>query len=182
MGHATRQLLRPSVFGAVLLILAGVLCLLFFPTSTLSTHLVEWIKQPPPYHFAEDPGEGFEVFYPFQGKNGTLHYASNLSDVPPEQRGTAGKLVLAQDRPTSEITSLPQVTLYSAEWCGYCKRTTKLLDELGVAFVHKDIERSEALADELMALSGDMKIPFLLIDGKAVRGYDRDRILLLLGK
>jgi mycoredoxin len=182
MGQATRQLLLRSVFGSALLILAGTLCLLFFPTSALSTRMVEWIKQPPPHHFAEDPGEGFVVFYPIQRKDGTVHYASNLSDVPPEQRDTAGKLVLAQNRPTSELGTLPPVTLYSAEWCGYCKRTTKLLDELGVAFVHKDIERSEAIADELLALSGDRKIPFLLIDGKAVRGYDRDRILDLLGK
>lgn len=182
MGQATRQLLLGSVAGCALLIFSGILCLLFFPTSRLSTHIVDWIKQPPPYHFAEDPGEGFSAFYPFQTRNGTLRYASNLSDVPLEQRATAGRLVLAQDFETSELAKLPQVTLYSAEWCGYCKRTTKLLDELGVAFVHKDIDRSKAIADELLALSGDTKIPFLLIDGNSVMGYNRDRIRTLLGK
>ncbi len=180
MGEATEDLIKRTALALALLMFAVFLCLILFPTSPLSTLVVQWIKQPPPYHFSDDPGEGFTAFYPVHGKDKALHYVTQLANVPSAQRDTVGRLILAQDQNPAEFTMPPQVILYSASWCGYCRRTTRLLDELGVPFIHKDIERSDAISNELLAIAGNMSIPFLIINGTEVTGYDPDQIAVLL--
>ncbi|MBW2712255.1 MAG: glutaredoxin family protein [Deltaproteobacteria bacterium] len=180
MGEATEDLIKRTALALALLMLAGILCLALFPTSPLSTFLVQKIKQPPPYHFADDPGEGFTAFYPVRGRDKALRYVTQLAEVPAKQRDTVGKLVLAREQDPAELELPPQVVLYSASWCGFCRRTTVLLDELGVPFLHKDIERSDAMSDELLAIAGNMSIPFLIINGTEVTGYDPDQISALI--
>jgi glutaredoxin len=182
MGRPAQKLVQNSAVGLCILLALGSACLIFFPSSPLSTKLVEAMKQAPPYHFAEDPGEGFVVYYPIHTRDKQTLYVVELSKVPPGQRDTVGRLVLAEGHDPTELANEPRVTLYSTSWCGYCKRTTRLLDELGVPFIHKDIERTQALSDELQAASGGLQIPFLLIDGQPIRGYDKERIAALLKK
>lgn len=182
MDRSTRQLIHRCAIGLCGLLAGVSLCLIFFPTSPISTKIVTAMKQAPPYHFAEDPGDGFVAYYPVQARDQRTSYVLDFSEVPPEQRDTVGRIVLAEGDALSRLANEPQVTLYSTSWCGYCKRTTRLLDELGVPFIHKDIERTQALSDELLTASGGLQIPFLLIDGQAIRGYDKDRIVALLKK
>ena len=47
--------------------------------------------------------------------------------------------------------------MYSADWCGDCRRSKRLLDELNVAYTLIDIEADSAAADKVIEINGGMK-------------------------
>ncbi len=82
----------------------------------------------------------------------------------------------AEDRPAAEI-ELPQVIMYSTSWCGYCRKARRLLAELGVDYVEKDIEKSSEARREHQAKAGaGTGVPVFDFDGKIVRGFDAEAI------
>ena len=55
------------------------------------------------------------------------------------------------------------VTMYGADWCGDCRRSKRQLEQLGVAFVYRDVEASEAESDEAIRISGRQSIPVIVL-------------------
>jgi mycoredoxin len=51
------------------------------------------------------------------------------------------------------------ITMYGAEWCGDCRRSKRLLDEMGVDYKYVDLELDVAAADVARAISGRTNIP-----------------------
>lgn len=75
----------------------------------------------------------------------------------------------------------PRVTLYSASWCGWCRKTRTLLAELGVQYVERDVDKDPRARSELLRLTGgSFGVPVLNIGGTVVRGYSPDRIKTLV--
>lgn len=68
------------------------------------------------------------------------------------------------------------VTLYSAQWCAFCKTEKQYLEHLGVPFVVRDIEQDDGAMEEIVAKSGAQSIPVTDIDGTVIRGFDRVKI------
>ena len=54
---------------------------------------------------------------------------------------------------------MAEVSFYTAEWCGDCRRSKSLLEALGVEYDLKDVEADKATADEAQAISGRTNIP-----------------------
>ncbi len=79
---------------------------------------------------------------------------------------------------TSTDASTPNVTIYSAPWCAFCKTEKQYLEHLGVAFTVRDIEEDEGALDELLAKVGGASsgVPVTDIDGEIIRGFDRAKI------
>ena len=70
-----------------------------------------------------------------------------------------------------------KITLYETSWCGYCRKTRRLLNELGAEFVAKDIEKNQEAAREYRAKSGGRGgVPLIDFDGRVVRGYNERAI------
>lgn len=81
----------------------------------------------------------------------------------------------ARPRPLAEVATASrahEVTLYTAPWCGWCRKTLAFLDERGVDYVNKDIEADPRYADELREKTGRIAIPYVEIDGHPIRGFD----------
>ncbi|WP_349898393.1 glutaredoxin family protein [Parafrigoribacterium soli] len=55
-----------------------------------------------------------------------------------------------------------RITMYGAEWCGDCRRSKKLLDELGVDYDYVDLEADVAAADVARGISGRTNIPVIV--------------------
>lgn len=68
------------------------------------------------------------------------------------------------------------VTLYSAQWCAFCKTEKQYLEHLGVPFVVRDIEQDDGAITEVVEKSGAQSIPVTDIDGVIIRGFDRAKI------
>lgn len=56
-----------------------------------------------------------------------------------------------------------EITMYSADWCGDCRRSKRLLDELNVAYTVIDVEADQAAADKVIEINGGMRsIPVII--------------------
>jgi glutaredoxin len=65
--------------------------------------------------------------------------------------------------------------VFSATWCGDCRRLERWLVEHHVQHATVDIETSPDAAERLERETGKRAIPFLLVGGKRwVRGYHRE--------
>ncbi len=50
-----------------------------------------------------------------------------------------------------------QITMYFADWCGDCRRSKRLLDELNLTYTLIDIEADSAAADKVIEINGGMR-------------------------
>lgn len=46
------------------------------------------------------------------------------------------------------------ITMFSTEWCGYCKRLKKMLDSEGIGYVEIDIEHTPGTPELVEAVNG----------------------------
>lgn len=75
------------------------------------------------------------------------------------------------------------VILYMTDWCGWCRKTRALLQEIDADFEEVDIEKSEAGRKEYEQKSGGRGgVPLLDVGGTIVRGYDEPRIRKLVAE
>lgn len=59
--------------------------------------------------------------------------------------------------------SQSQITMYSADWCGDCRRSKRLMDELNVTYTIIDVENDRVAADKVIEINGGMRsIPVLV--------------------
>lgn len=53
--------------------------------------------------------------------------------------------------------------MYGAEWCGDCRRSKRLLNELGVEYTYINIEEVSGAADKVVEINGGMQsIPVVM--------------------
>jgi mycoredoxin len=61
------------------------------------------------------------------------------------------------------------ITVYGADWCIDCRRSKKVLDQLGVDYHYVDLEADITGADRAFAISGRTNIPVIVFaDGSHV--------------
>lgn len=75
-------------------------------------------------------------------------------------------------------TATHDITIYSTNWCGYCKMAMKYLGDKNIAFTDKNIEEDSDAYKELMdKIEGNfMGVPVIDIDGQIILGFDRPKI------
>jgi len=66
---------------------------------------------------------------------------------------------------------MKSIILYSADFCGDCRALRSWMDGQGIAYEHRDIRVHPEYAEELEAKTGKQGVPYLIIDGEWVRGY-----------
>lgn len=56
-----------------------------------------------------------------------------------------------------------QITLYSAEWCGDCRRSKRFLDSKNVAYNYIDVEADQSASDKVIEINGGFRsIPVII--------------------
>ena len=90
--------------------------------------------------------------------------------------------VLATKDVIPEATS---VIMYSAAWCGVCKKARKFMQKEGIPFVEHDIEKDQSAAQELAQKSKRQGIklggvPVFDIGGQMMGGFDPNRLKQLI--
>lgn len=62
-----------------------------------------------------------------------------------------------------KTVALAEITMYGADWCGDCRRSKRLLEELDVQVNHIDVEADESAAAKVQEINGGAKsIPVLV--------------------
>jgi glutaredoxin 3 len=63
------------------------------------------------------------------------------------------------------------VTLYTTEPCGFCRQAKALLQARGVDYREVNLAKDPVGRDELVALTGQMTFPQVVIGKRAVGGF-----------
>ena len=67
----------------------------------------------------------------------------------------------------------PQVVMYTTDWCPYCARARRLLEEKGVPFEEIDVDaKSGARAEMIERSGGRSTVPQIFIGAAHVGGFD----------
>lgn len=67
---------------------------------------------------------------------------------------------------------MPNVEIYTQEWCPYCVRAKQLLTRKGVAFNEIDAPQGSAARAESRERTGRTSVPQIFIDGEHIGGCD----------
>lgn len=62
------------------------------------------------------------------------------------------------------------VKLFSAQWCGYCKKAKRYFIAQGIPFIELDIDKNPAAKREYQALGG-ISVPIILLGEKRMNGF-----------
>jgi glutaredoxin 3 len=66
---------------------------------------------------------------------------------------------------------VPEIVVYTADWCGFCSRATALLEAQGVPYREIPIGDDPAFRQRVFDLGGRWTVPLVLVDGRPVGGY-----------
>jgi glutaredoxin 3 len=66
---------------------------------------------------------------------------------------------------------MKEITLYTTDHCAFCERTKALLKRRGLSYTEINLARDAAGRGELVARTGLMTFPQVLIDSQLVGGY-----------
>jgi glutaredoxin len=145
--------------------------------------------------------EEARVYFKYTDDGGQLHIVQSLDRVPMQYRNQIGEIALEGDPVWTKITApkrAPQppakyepvkrrasrrkggVVLYYADWCGYCKKARRWLDEHNVAYDLRDVDVPR-YGDELAEVSGSKSVPVLSVGGEIIRGFNPDAYERALG-
>ncbi len=68
------------------------------------------------------------------------------------------------------------ITIYSTPTCVYCKTLKEYFGSKNIAFQEVDVSENEKELEKMVAISGQMGVPVVDIEGEVVIGFDRERI------
>jgi glutaredoxin 3 len=77
---------------------------------------------------------------------------------------------------------MPQVTIYTRQFCSFCARAVNLLTKKGVAFNEIDASYDAAKRQEMIAKSGRNTFPQIFIGERHIGGCDDMMALEAAGK
>ena len=146
------------------------------------------------------PDHAKRLYYQFIDSRGRVVFVERLSDVPAAWVDKVGFVEMDSPPPLSPAmaeqtrdrryaasgggarpggqhvaANMPSnVILYSADWCGWCKKAKRHLDGMGINYEIRDIDNPENLRD-LVAKTGQKGIPVLDVGGRIVTGFAPDQ-------
>jgi len=74
------------------------------------------------------------------------------------------------------------VTIYTTNYCPYCRAAKRLLDSKAVKYEEIDLTENEEIKTKVMEELGWQTVPIILINEKLIGGYDQLRELEREGK
>ena len=67
---------------------------------------------------------------------------------------------------------MKNIILYSGELCGDCQKLKAFMKEHGVEYENRDIKENPDYGREVEEQTGKLGVPYLVVDGEWVRGYE----------
>ena len=74
-----------------------------------------------------------------------------------------------------------KVTIYSTEFCIWCRRTKEFFKENNIKYKDIDVGKNVKAAQEMIKKSGQQGVPVIDIDGNLIIGFDRPKVNKFLG-
>lgn len=147
--------MRHCVFGLVI-----ILCVALTPGPAYSA-IYRWVDEKGVITFRDTP--------PPEGVKSQVVSTSASLPVGSEAKSTTGPAPVAtQDASVKEH----QVELFTTAWCPYCKKAVDFFKVNNIPFTEYDIEKDASAESRKNQLDGRPGVPFALIDGKSIHGFN----------
>jgi len=148
-------------------------------------------ERPEGWESIEDESSATRLYYQFVTEKGQVRFVERLEDVPGRLRAGVGFVKMDVPPPLSPgdaararqakvrrsggariaSTSAPSgIVLYSAEWCGACKKAKRYLSKKGVDYEERDVDDPH-YAQELLGKTGQRGIPVIDVGGRILTGF-----------
>ncbi len=134
--------------------------------------MYKWVDKNGVTHFSDTPPAGAENL-----RIETLPtYKTNENNVySPENESSESKDI--RSRPADPIQDQPEkkkpkVELYTTSWCPWCEKAKSFFRSRGIEFVEYDIEKDETAARRKDRLDSRKGVPFAVINGEGIHGYN----------
>jgi alkyl hydroperoxide reductase subunit F len=76
---------------------------------------------------------------------------------------------------------MSKVTVYSTQFCQYCRMAKAFLDKQKIPYESIDVGEDRAAAEKMIELSGQRGVPVILVDDEVIVGFDSQRLNVLFG-
>lgn len=153
-------------------------------------------EKPEGWESLDDEGSATRLYYQFVDANRQVRFVETLEDVPEALRagvgfvkmdvpppltpGDAARARASRRKTTGAIIASgslnqpaatgPGIVLYSAEWCGACKKAKRWLAAHDVDYELRDID-DPRWADELVRRTGRRAVPVIDVEGRILTGF-----------
>ncbi len=148
-------------------------------------------ERPEGWESLEDESSALRLYYQFVDEQRQVRFVETLDDVPQALRASVGFVKMAMPPPLSpgdaaraRSAQLRQggrlrvakssaggsrVVLYSADWCGACRKAKRYLGKKGIDFEERDID-DPRWTEELLRKTGRRSIPVIDVGGRILTG------------
>ena len=144
-------------------------------SGTPSAEIFRWVDEKGVVHFSDAPTESIsetseeeEVSSPDPNPEDNSRPAAETRTITLDP-DFFDLLDESEEEPAA--VNAPAVEIYETSWCGYCKKAKNFFRSRGIKFKTYDIEKDNAAARRMMALTRRRAVPFVVINGQQIQGY-----------
>lgn len=69
-----------------------------------------------------------------------------------------------------------KVLVYSTPTCPYCQKVKEYLKENNITFENFNVSEDKKKLEEMKNKSGQMGVPVIDVDGKIIKGFDKEKL------
>ncbi len=73
------------------------------------------------------------------------------------------------------------ITIYSTPTCHFCQMTKEFLKEKGIGYTEFNVASDLEKRQEMIQRSGQMGVPVIFIGDEMIIGFDKERLVSILG-
>ncbi len=146
---------RPS--NLLRTILAAMFAALVVASPASLAQLYKWVDENGNVHYGDSPPENADL----KKITGNV---SSFSSVSVEAFVYDPNIITQRKKSKS-------VVMYSASWCGVCKKAARYFQQKGIAYTEYDIEKSKKAALEFRQLNG-RGVPVILVGDRRMNGFN----------
>jgi glutaredoxin len=154
-----------------------VIFICIFALGSSSAEIYKWIDENGITHYSDSPTENIPGTA--ETENDEIQSAdpapANTAPLPDEtQKGALDSDIFdILDETQDEVAeNSPTVEIYETSWCGYCKKAKDFFRSRGIDFVTYDIDRDQQARSRMQSLTSRMAVPFVVINGQGIPGYN----------
>jgi glutaredoxin len=156
--------------------------------------------RPAGWQSLDDESKALRLYYQFVDERRQVRFVESLDDVPAALRAGVGFVKMSTPPPLSpgdarraraaELARSggpatgsggARVVLYSADWCGACRKAKRHLDARGVDYEERNVDEPR-YAEELFRKTGERGIPVIEVDGRVLSGFSARAYDELIGR
>jgi glutaredoxin-like YruB-family protein len=76
---------------------------------------------------------------------------------------------------------MKSVVIYTTQTCGYCKMAKEFFQKNNIQYSEYDVGTDLARREEMIAKSGQLGVPVILVGDEIVIGFNKPKLMELLG-